>query len=157
MNKGNTKNNLRTIETVYQITWDKFNRLLELFDKSNVQRAATLFSFGAVILSIVFSIYLREDIIFSLFLIGVLLIFGSLLMSLIAIVSWRFRGDPEPKALFDNFLEEDYETVLRQVTSNLIEAYEYNKEKIQIRGAFVDWGFITIILGLISLALSILI
>jgi len=156
MANGKSQGDIRTIEKIYEIVKYEFDYVLEV-DSGHSQRAATIFSFGGVILSIAFYLYLSGRLFMPLFTIGIALISASLLLSFFAIKSWKVRGAPTPRVLGTKYITQNYEDVLKQIISSLIASFEYNKAKTGRRGFIVDCGFCCVLIGLFFLALSALV
>ena len=156
MTNGELQRDIRTVEKIYEIVKSEFDFILNI-DTGHAQRAATVFSFGGVILSIAFALYPRGIPFPPLFIIGVCVLCASLVLSFFAIKTWKIRGGPTPRVLAKKYIDIDYESVLRQVISVLIDALTYNKKKAFMRGLIVDWALVCVVVGVIFLASSVLV
>ncbi len=156
MTNGELQKDVRTVEKIYEIVKSEFDFILN-FDTGHAQRAATIFSFSGVILSIAFVLYPRGRPSPPLFIIGACVILASLVLSFFAIKSWKVRGGPAPRVLATKYIDQDYESVLRQVISVLIDACAYNKKKASMRGLIIDWALACVLIGVTFLASSVLV
>ncbi len=143
------------MEKVFDIIESRLRSLSETNNGHN-ERAAIIFGFGAVILSIAFPSYKIGEPVMWLFVLGIVSIFISLSLSIMAIRTRRFREDPDPRGLRNGYIKKECKRVLEQVISNLIESYEHNFTIIQKKAVVVDCAFYCMFAGLIFLAFSIL-
>lgn len=146
---------MRTLEIIFDIIETRLCSLSETHESHN-KRTAIILGFDAVILSIVFPVYSTAKPVIWLFILGIVLVLISLLLSVIAIKSGQWREDPYPRGLRDGYIKKEYRRVLEQVISNLVECYDHNLRIIRKKARTVDWGFYCVFAGLFFLTLSIL-
>ena len=143
---------VHNIEKLYEIVKEDFERIIRI-DTGQVQRAATIFSFGGVILSIAFYLYVEGGLFFPLFVVSVSLLGASLVLSFFAIRSWTFKA-PRLGILTKRYLDSAYSDVLRKFIAVFLFCSEWNKRIASHRTRMVDVGFCFVLVGLFFLALS---
>jgi len=152
---SNVEKDLATVEKIFEIVESRLRSLSETNDSHN-GRAATIFGFGGIILSIAFSIYAMGKPVMWLFILGIFFIFISLLMSIFAMKTREFWEDPHPRSLRDRYIRKGYKEVLEQVIANRIECYEHNLGILEKKARMVNYGFYCVFIGLCFLAFSVL-
>lgn len=156
MGSGTSQKNIQAIEKVCEIIEKRLDYLLQT-DDGHRRRATTIFGFGGVILSIAFSLYLRGSMHLLLFISGIGFIFGSLLLALIVMLSWKVVVDPKPRSFSDKYIGSSRKDVLLRLIAQLRVCFERNEAVIRKRAFIVDWGFVCMFTGLVLVALSLLI
>lgn len=89
---------MRTLEIIFDIIETRLRSLSETHESHN-RKAAIILGFDAVILSIVFPVYSTTKPVIWLFILGIVLVFISLLLSVIATKFGQWREDPYPRGL----------------------------------------------------------
>ncbi|MBA7495122.1 hypothetical protein ES702_05701 [subsurface metagenome] len=130
--------------------------MLEI-DSGHTRRAATIFGFSGVILTIAFSLYPTGRTFIPLFFIGVFVIFASLLLLAIAMLSRKLQIEPEPWRFSDEYINRRYEDILLRLISQFCGGYKHNKRIIMRKAIMVDGGVICTFVGLVFVALSVFI
>ena len=151
-----SREDIRSLERICEIAENKFRYLLEV-DTTHLERAASVITFGGIILSISFTIYIYSSPHLPLFLIGTFLIFGSLLLSLVALHSRKVKDEPGASRLNDTLINAPYEEVLLTLIAQFMGGYTHNNPLVRRRADQVNYALIFIVVGLFVLLLSALI
>ncbi|MBA7673254.1 hypothetical protein ES703_81446 [subsurface metagenome] len=154
MNDCKSPKDIQALKEVRNVVEKKFDYLLEI-DSSHTRRAATIFGFGGVILSIAFSLYPSGRTFIPLFLLGALVIFVSLFLLVLAMLSRKLQIEPHPWVFSNENVNRKYEEVLLWLISQFRGGYRYNKKVIMRKAVVVDVGIICMFVGLLFVALSI--
>jgi len=121
----------------------------------SIDQVATKFNFllafnGIIIAAIFGSLFDQENKCFSgLFLLfSVLALLLSALFDLIGLFLKKYRRDPDPKMLFDNYEKAEEKETKRVLVQNLIQSFEANTIKLQEITKFFRYSIVLSVAGL---------
>lgn len=152
MIKENANKNSSVI--IFDIIEKRLNYLWHSSDRIDA-KACTLIGFEGVIISILFSTYSFVKPEVNIFVIGIIFLFISLLLAILSIKSYEFRMDPNPRGLYEGYIEKEEGDTLKAITINIIYSFEKN-EKINCKKVkLLNYGFYFMLFSLILIILSV--
>ena len=149
-NKKEAKVDLQTVELLHEFVKRRFNTSLDTIDKLD-QKLVTLISVDAIIISILFStIVFNNKLCLS-------IAMGVILLSL-SLGVWGYIPksvyDEDPEATWKDYYSFKYNKAIEQLTSNLVDTYKKNEHVRAIKVKRIEWGFYTLLAGLIFMLIS---
>jgi|LGVE01.1.fsa_nt_gb hypothetical protein len=143
-----------TLDLIYNEVKDALNTQFQSMEGHNT-KASVIIGFVGVIIGISLQLYSQSNS----YLFGscMTLFMISIFFSFSAYKGKRYRKDPEPRALTENYLREDDKTVKKQLIDNFIVSFEDNKTKIEEKAKYINYSLIFLFIGLIVLISSIIV
>ena len=153
--KEDEDNFIQSNERLMGILEDRLHSLDNTYYQHS-QRAAIIFGFGGVIISVAFSIYANNTgmIVKRIFFLGMIVIFASLLLSVLAIRSRKWKEGVNPDA-FDKYKEKGYQGMLQEFIRKYSEYYKNNLKIVGNKARIVNYAFYLMFVGLFLIGFSI--
>jgi len=149
-NKNETGVDLKTVELLHEFVKRRFITSLDTIDKLD-QKLVTLISADAIIISILLSTRLFNDKLCFYISIGFILL--SLVLGVCGYVP-KGAYDEDPKETWEDYYSFKYNKAIKQLTSNLVDACNKNMHVAVIKGNLIEWGFYTLLAGIIFLLIN---
>ena len=145
------------LETV-RIIYEAVQRRLDEQFRSNEnldQKIGILIGFDGVILSIVLTLAREAEL--WLYGIGIGVNLLAIVLAVFAVNPRDYRFDPQPRSLQEKYSTFALRDVIAQLTSNLVQAYEFNRPRILKKARFFTLAIIFSCLSLAFLISSVII
>lgn len=85
---------------------------------------------------------------------GTAALLASMVLSILSIVPMTERFDPDVKNLVHKYIDAPTESAMRAICGNLGDAWEFNKEVLQVKSRRLCWALWLLIIGIGILALG---
>jgi len=139
---------------IFDIIEKRINYLLNSSDRIDT-KASTLIGFEGVIISILFSTYSLVKPAADTFIIGIIFLFISLFLAILSIKSYEFRIDPNPRGLYEGYIEKNAEDTLEAITVSIIYSFEKDEKINYTKAKLLNFGFYFLLFSLIFIILSV--
>jgi len=139
---------------IFDIIEKRINYLWNSSDRIDA-KASTLIGFEGVIISILFSTYSLVEPAVTTFITGTIFLFISLFLAILSIKSYEFRMDPNPRGLYEGYIEKKAEDTLEAITVNIIHSFEKNEKIICTKAKLLNYGFYFLLFSLIIILFSV--
>jgi hypothetical protein len=148
------KINENSSNIIFDIIEKRINYLWNSSDRIDA-KASTLIGFEGVIISILFSTYSLVKPAVTTFITGTIFLFISLFVAILSIKSYEFRMDPNPRGLYEGYIEKKAEDTLEAITVNIIHSFEINEKIICTKAKLLNYGFYFLLFSLIIILFSV--
>ncbi len=95
-------------------------------------KAGTLMGFMGLFLSVIYKTVSTNEM-SVLIMVSLILLLFAIYLSFIVFIAQKYRADPKPRTLFENYWNKPLSKTRKVLISNFIETYEANKHKIEKR------------------------
>ena len=154
-NEENIKLDIKTSEFLNELANASLITSIDLVDKLD-QKLITLISTDAIIVSILFTVNLINYNGKVLFYISTVFILASLIIGVCGYIPKNVYVIDPDKTWVD-YYSYNYDKAIAQVTSNLVEAWKKNRHNANVKGTTISWAFITLVTGIVSLIITIIV
>ena len=148
-----SKNSSKNI--IFNIIEKRLDYLWQSIDALD-RKASTLIGFETIIVPILFfnhSLIIKPAI--YVFSAGLFMLFISLFLAVFSIKSYKFRGDPKPRGLYEGYIEKEEEKTLEAILASIIESFEKNEKINSKKAMLLNHGFYFLFISLILIVISI--
>jgi len=144
------------LKLFYNIMEKKLDYLWQALNDIDL-KANYLLGFEGIILSLIFSGYSLETInIPIMYIIGIIIIFSSFLLTICNLRCSKFYLNPNPNKLIEKHYKSKEVDIYRYLLATMLRAHEKNKEIILKKSNFFNYNILCLFIGILLIILSIL-
>lgn len=143
-----------SIELIYQTVKEKLD--LAFQDTEHLEtKAGILIGFNGIIMSLALK-DMYQQAYSPLLVASVFLFFFALILNFMSFRAKKYRRDPNPRKLMEEYWNVPREKIVRQLIANLVQCYEYNEGIISTSAYCMNLSMVLTTLGLVFLVASVL-
>ena len=135
-----------SIELIYQTVKEKVDLAFQDIEHLET-KAGILIGFDGIIISLALK-DMYQQAYSPLLVASVFLFFFALILNLWLFLAKKYRRDPNPRKLMEEYWNVPREKIVRQLIANLVQCYEYNEGIISSSAYCINWSICLTALGL---------